>query len=93
MKDKVAKPDEEWRKQLTPEQYRAEPECILHGTRHLARLADLAVSLVEPPARGPTTTTLFLSHGLAGTEVAVAATALENARRLGIGTSVAWRGS
>lgn len=69
-----------------PEQYRAEPEFLLHGTPHLDRLADLAQLLTAPPLRDPAAITVFLSHGLAGTEVAVAAAALENARRLGLGT-------
>ena len=68
-----------------PEQYRREEDFLLHGTPHLARMQDLAELPATPRMAG--TRSVFLSHGLAGTEVAVAQRAFENARRDGIGTS------
>jgi ornithine cyclodeaminase/alanine dehydrogenase-like protein (mu-crystallin family) len=68
-----------------PEQYEREDQFLLQGTPHLSRLQDLAALAAAPPARPETATTLFLSHGLAGTDMAVAAVALANARRLAVG--------
>jgi ornithine cyclodeaminase/alanine dehydrogenase-like protein (mu-crystallin family) len=66
-----------------PEQYRREEGFILHGTPHLDRMQDLVAALGTE--RSDQETTLFLSHGLAGTEVAVAAALSRRARELGIG--------
>lgn len=71
-----------------PEQYQTEPEFILHGTPHLTRLEDLAQVLISGRERPREITTVFLSHGLAGTEVAVARAAYLNALRHGIGHEV-----
>lgn len=71
-----------------PEQFADEGEFILHGTPHLERLQDLAALQVAPPRRGPDDVTLFLSHGLAGTEVAVARALAERAAAQDIGIEV-----
>jgi alanine dehydrogenase len=72
-----------------PEQYRREEDFFLQGTPWMDRIRDLAKVAEHPSARAPSDRTVFLSHGLAGTEVAVAHRALVNARRLGIGTELA----
>lgn len=66
-----------------PEQYRREEPFILQGTPHLDRMQDLTAALGAD--RPDDESTLFLSHGLAGTEVVVAATLARQARELGIG--------
>lgn len=71
-----------------PEQYRQEEDFIAQGTPHVERLRDLAELVASHPARSPELSTLFLSHGLAGTEVAVAHRALMNAASLGMGTQM-----
>jgi ornithine cyclodeaminase/alanine dehydrogenase-like protein (mu-crystallin family) len=71
-----------------PEQYRDEPEFIGHGRATRTRLRDLAEVVAAPPDRPEGERTVFLSHGLAGTEVAVARRALANAERLGIGVEL-----
>jgi ornithine cyclodeaminase/alanine dehydrogenase-like protein (mu-crystallin family) len=72
-----------------PEQYRAEPEFFLQGTRGLDRMGDLAAARSAAQPRPPQWVSLFLSHGLPGTEVRVLAAAARQARRLGIGWEVA----
>ncbi len=66
-----------------PEQYRSDPEFIAQGTPELDRMQDLARFKARERPAG--IRSVFLSHGLAGTEVAVAYRALERAGRLGIG--------
>ncbi|MFZ5813854.1 MAG: ornithine cyclodeaminase family protein [Bacillota bacterium] len=66
-----------------PEQYRREERFLLQGTPHLERLEDLTRALGR--SRPDSETTLFLSHGLAGTEVAVAAALGRLARSRGVG--------
>lgn len=68
-----------------PEQYRGEAEFILHGTPHMERLRDLAELHAARPQRPAGAITLFLSHGLPGTEVAVAEAAFRRAIELGVG--------
>lgn len=68
-----------------PEQYRREEPFILQGTRHLERLEDLATLLVKGVNRARDAMTVFLSHGLAGTEVAVALAFARRAEELGVG--------
>jgi len=69
----------------TPEQCRADPEFVLAGSDELERLQDLAELMTDDEPRAHNDLTLYLSHGLAGTEVAVATAALEAARQLGVG--------
>lgn len=71
-----------------PEQYRGEPDFLLHGSPRLSELRDLAQFEVDHPARTKALRSVFLSHGLAGTEVAVAQKALENAERAGVGQPI-----
>jgi ornithine cyclodeaminase/alanine dehydrogenase-like protein (mu-crystallin family) len=71
-----------------PEEYRREEEFLLHGSPQEKRILDLAELAGEPINRSPEQKTLFLSHGLAGTEVLVAHRALETAERLGLGTRI-----
>ncbi len=71
-----------------PEQYLREEEFIAQGTPQIDRLRDLAELAASHPTRSPELSTLFLSHGLAGTEVAVAHRALMNAAKMGIGTQM-----
>ncbi|MEM7165941.1 MAG: hypothetical protein AAF581_10775 [Planctomycetota bacterium] len=71
-----------------PEQYAAEPQFILHDTPAMERVRDLAALHAEGFARNDDARTLFLSHGLAGTEVACAAAAIARARELGLGYTV-----
>ena len=59
------------------------PEFIAQGTPELDRMQDLARFKARERPAG--IRSVFLSHGLAGTEVAVAYRALERAGRLGIG--------
>ena len=68
-----------------PEQFINESEFLLHGTRHIERLQDLAALQARPKPRDPDHITLFLSHGLAGTEVVVARALADRAAALGIG--------
>jgi ornithine cyclodeaminase len=78
----------DWLASDFPEQYQAEPEFILHGTSQLSRIEDLAQVLISERERPRGITTVFLSHGLAGTEVAVAKAAYLNALRRRIGHEV-----
>jgi ornithine cyclodeaminase/alanine dehydrogenase-like protein (mu-crystallin family) len=71
-----------------PEQYLREEDFIGHGSPALAKLQDLAELVASSPERGPELQTVFLSHGLAGTEVAVAHRAISNATARGIGTEI-----
>ncbi|MEZ6185999.1 MAG: ornithine cyclodeaminase family protein [Planctomycetota bacterium] len=64
-----------------PEQCRAEPEFFLQGTPHLDALVDLAEFVSGRVRREAGDRSLFVSHGLAGTEVALAALALDLARQ------------
>ncbi len=76
-----------------PEQYRAETDFLLAGTPLLSKMRDLAELVVAAPVRTADLRTVFLSHGLAGTEVAVAHRALARAAELGVGTEIATRHS
>ncbi|MCA8924253.1 MAG: ornithine cyclodeaminase family protein [Planctomycetes bacterium] len=64
-----------------PEQCQSEPEFFLQGTPHLERLLDLSAFVSGRMRRDPSDRSLFVSHGLAGTEVAVASLALDLARQ------------
>lgn len=68
-----------------PEQYRQEEQFILQGTPHMERMQDLA-HLISGFRRRPEAITLFLSHGLAGTEVAVGLALARRAAEMGVGT-------
>jgi ornithine cyclodeaminase/alanine dehydrogenase-like protein (mu-crystallin family) len=68
-----------------PEQYLREKDFIGHGSPVISKLRDLAELAGSRPPRAAELRTLFLSHGLAGTEVAVAHQALLNAAEKGIG--------
>ncbi len=72
-----------------PEQYVGEADFFLQGTDELARLQDLGALAARGAHRGARDVTLFLSHGLAGTEVRLAQAAYERARALGIGQEIA----
>ena len=76
----------------TPELYRAEPDFILAGTPLMPKLKDLAEVVAAAPVRSDKGRTVFLSHGLSGTEVAVARQALSKAALLGIGTEISATG-
>jgi ornithine cyclodeaminase/alanine dehydrogenase-like protein (mu-crystallin family) len=71
-----------------PEEYQREKEFLLHGSPRESSIRDLAELAGDPLNRPRERKTLFLSHGLAGTEVMVAHRALENAQRLGLGTRI-----
>jgi ornithine cyclodeaminase/alanine dehydrogenase-like protein (mu-crystallin family) len=69
-----------------PEQYGEEPQFFLTNTPHLSRLGDLATVMARGEPRANEAVTLFLSHGLPGTEVVLLAEALRSAEALGLGT-------
>ncbi len=69
-----------------PEQYRREPDFLLHGTPHLDRIKDLATASAAGRLQNPEAVSLFLSHGLPGSEVALLAAAAEAAADAGVGT-------
>lgn len=71
-----------------PEQYRQEEDFLLHGLSRESAIEDLAEVVGKGEDRPPGRKTLFLSHGLAGTEVAVARQAFANAERLGLGLRI-----
>jgi ornithine cyclodeaminase/alanine dehydrogenase-like protein (mu-crystallin family) len=71
-----------------PDQYLREEDFIAHDSPSLSRMWDLAELVASAPERKPELRTVFLSHGLAGTEVAVAHRALSNAAERGIGTTI-----
>ncbi len=71
-----------------PDLYRSEPDFMLAGTPAFSKLQDLAALVASSPARPPGLRTVFLSHGLSGTEVAVAHRALVRAAALGVGTPI-----
>jgi ornithine cyclodeaminase/alanine dehydrogenase-like protein (mu-crystallin family) len=71
-----------------PEQYERESNFILYSTEKMERIRDLAHITNIKPTRPQQFTTLFLSHGLAGTEVAVANAAYLKAKALGIGLNI-----
>jgi ornithine cyclodeaminase/alanine dehydrogenase-like protein (mu-crystallin family) len=81
----------EWADEIVcdfPEEYRRDEEFLLHGSPKEQEIEDLA-GLARPARdRPPDRKTLFLSHGLAGTEVAVAHVALVNARARGVGLEI-----
>lgn len=68
-----------------PEQYAGEEDFVLAGTPEAKSIQDLARLLSGTLTREAQDLTLFLSHGLAGTEVAVAAAAIDKARERGEG--------
>ncbi|MDA8200520.1 MAG: hypothetical protein M0Z54_14045 [Thermaerobacter sp.] len=72
-----------------PEQYQAERDFLLHGTPYTDRIRDLAGVMTARTLRDPTAVTLFLSHGLPGTEVALLARAAEAAEARGVGAVLA----
>ena len=71
-----------------PEQYRAEEEFLLSGLPRIDALGDLAAVVAKPPVRPRDAVSLFLSHGLPGTEVALLAAALRRARTAGLGAEL-----
>ena len=71
-----------------PELYRGEPDFIAQGTPHLDRMQDLAVLVAGGYRRTPEAITVFLSHGLPGTEVALLRAVVERARTLGLGRAL-----
>lgn len=71
-----------------PEPYRDEKEFMLNGTSYLDQIQDLSQLIDGRFARTRQATTLFLSHGLAGTEVLVALEFARRARELGIGLEI-----
>lgn len=71
-----------------PEQLDSDPRFLLQGTPEQKKLQDLARLMAGTLTREEQDLTLFLSCGLAGTEVAVAAAALARARALGLGTEL-----
>jgi ornithine cyclodeaminase len=71
-----------------PDQYRREEPFILQGTPHLERMQDLAACVAAGKPRDPADTSLFLSHGLAGTEVVVARALGRRAAELGLGVEL-----
>ncbi|MDA8346985.1 MAG: hypothetical protein M0Z66_16200 [Thermaerobacter sp.] len=72
-----------------PEQYRGEEDFFLQGTGQLERMRDLAELLASGVQRAPSDVTLFLSHGLAGTEVRLLQAAYAQAKLRGIGQEIA----
>ncbi len=54
-----------------PEQYRSDPDFLWSGTPHMDRLEDLAGFVEGSQPRDSSAITLFLSHGLSGTEVSL----------------------
>ncbi len=81
----------EWADRLVcdfPEEYRREEDFLLHGSPLEREIRDLAEIAGGPVDRPSDQNTLFLSHGLAGTEVAVAHRALVTAERLGLGIPI-----
>jgi ornithine cyclodeaminase/alanine dehydrogenase-like protein (mu-crystallin family) len=71
-----------------PEQYMREGDFILTGSPALESLHDLAELAQSGFRRTAEEVTVFLSHGLAGTEVAVARAFEEGARTRGLGIVV-----
>jgi ornithine cyclodeaminase len=73
-----------------PEQYRSEPLFILQGTPHMERLQDLAWTLQNSRRKeaGSERVTLFLSHGLAGTEILLLKALYDKALKTGQGTRI-----
>jgi len=63
-----------------PEQCQCDPEFFLHGTPQAARLLDLSAFVSGRMRRDPSDRSLFMNQGLNGTEVAIAALALQLAR-------------
>ena len=72
-----------------PEQYLGEEDFFLQGTSELGRMQDLAQMVADGVRRDPDDITLFLSHGLAGTEVRLLQLAWERAKAQGIGREIA----
>ncbi len=72
-----------------PDQYRRESDFFLHATSHMARMVRLSDLVARPVRRSASDVTLFLSHGLAGTEVRLLEEAQARAAALGLGMSVA----
>ncbi|NMP23385.1 ornithine cyclodeaminase family protein [Sulfobacillus harzensis] len=54
-----------------PEQHRKDSDFLWHRTEHQDRMQDLAGLVASPAPRNHADITLFLSHGLSGTEVAL----------------------
>lgn len=71
-----------------PEQYHSEPDFLWHGTPHMDRLDDLARLIDSSGRRDPSAITLFLSHGLSGTEVVLLHAVAQRARKLERGLDV-----
>ncbi len=71
-----------------PEQYRSDPDFLWYGTSHMDRLTDLAELIDGSPQRDPSAITLFLSHGLSGTEVVLLHEVALRAQKLARGHEV-----
>lgn len=71
-----------------PEQYRSDPDFLWYGTPHGDRLDDLAGLIDGAERRDPSAITLFLSHGLSGTEVVLLHEVAQRAQKLDRGQHV-----
>ncbi len=71
-----------------PEQYRSDRDFLWYDTPHMERLNDLARLIDGSQRRDPSATTLFLSHGLSGTEVVLLREVAQRAQKLGRGQEV-----
>lgn len=72
-----------------PEQYRTDPDFLWHDSPHMDRLYDLAGFIDGSGPRDAAAITLFLSHGLSGTEVVLLQEVARHAQKLGWGQEVA----
>lgn len=71
-----------------PEQYRSDPDFLWYGTPHMDRLDDLAGRIDGSRQRDLSAITLFLSHGLSGTEVVLLHEVAQRAQKLRRGQEV-----
>lgn len=71
-----------------PEQYREDLDFLWYGTPHMERLEDLAGLMDGSRSRITSAITLFLSHGLSGTEVVLLHEVARRAEKLGRGHEV-----
>ena len=71
-----------------PEQYRSDPDFLWYDSPHMDRLHDLARLIGGSRRRDASAVTLFLSHGLSGTEVVLLREVARHAQKLGRGHEV-----
>jgi ornithine cyclodeaminase len=71
-----------------PEQYRSDPDFLWYGTPDMDRMTDLAEFIAGTRERDPSAISLFLSHGLSGTEVVLLHEAAQRAQKFGRGQEV-----